>query len=84
MEPRIVAFGEAALLVELGTTPDLALNAWVHALARSLDATPLDTQTNLVPGYVSVLVEFDPLLVDLSAAHAELATRVQRLGAGRA
>ena len=72
MEPRIGAFGEAALLVEYGDTPDLTLNARVHALARQLDAKPLEAQTNLVPGYVSLLIELDPLHVDLEQARSSL------------
>jgi KipI family sensor histidine kinase inhibitor len=70
--PRIGAFGEAALLVEYGNAPDLGLNARVHALAAHLDRSPLVAQANLVPGYVSLLVEFDPLRVDLAEAQSRL------------
>lgn len=89
MEPRIRAFGEAALLVEFGDAPDLTLNARVHALARHLDTTPLVAQTNLVPGYVSLLVEFDPLVVDLERTRALLEPLVSSVdvaprGSGRA
>ena len=67
MEPRVCAFGEAALLVEFGQRADLELNARVHALARALEADRQPTLRSLVPGYVSLLVEFDPLQVELAA-----------------
>jgi KipI family sensor histidine kinase inhibitor len=79
VEPRIGAFGEAALLVEFGDSPDLALNARVHALARQLETAALEAQTNLIPGYVSLLVEFDPLRVDLEEAHSSLERAVYSL-----
>jgi KipI family sensor histidine kinase inhibitor len=81
VQPRIRAFGEAALLVEFGETPNLALNAQVHALARSLDQEPLLGQANLVPGYVSLLVEFDPMRVELEQVQPALQLRVAQLGA---
>ena len=50
--------GDAALLVELGAVIDETLNAQVHALARVLEEIPGVAET--VPGYASLLVEFDP------------------------
>jgi KipI family sensor histidine kinase inhibitor len=81
VQPRVRALGEAALLVEFGDAPDLALNARVHALARHLDTQPLLAQTNLVPGYVSLLVEFDPVRVDLETAESTLERLVPRVDA---
>jgi KipI family sensor histidine kinase inhibitor len=88
VEPRIRAFGEAAVLVEFGDAPDLTLNSRVHALARDLLAAPLEAQSNLIPGYVSLLVEFDPFRVRLQEATSILTDRVSRAevqerGAGR-
>lgn len=62
IEPRLQPFGEAALLVEFGDEPRLDLNARVHALAALVEASP--HVRAVVPGYVSLLVEFDPLIVD--------------------
>jgi len=70
------AFGEAALLVEFGDRADLELNAHVHALARALEADRPPTLRSLAPGYVSLLVEFDPLEVDLTAMADWVRTRL--------
>jgi KipI family sensor histidine kinase inhibitor len=64
---RVRPFGEAALLVEFGDAPDLGLNARVHALARSLESDPPPGLRALVPGYVSLLVEFSPAECDFAA-----------------
>lgn len=63
--PRVVPFGEAALLVEWAERPDLAVNARVHALAKALWLAPPPGVQAVIPGYVSLLVEFDPLATDL-------------------
>lgn len=49
--------GDAALLVELGDEIDERLNARVHALAAQLATAP---GLECIPGYASLLVEFDP------------------------
>lgn len=56
--PRIRAMGDAAVLVELGSTLDAALNARVHVLARRVEKVRGVTVT--VPGYATLLVEYDP------------------------
>ena len=68
--PRIVPFGEGALLVELGDTPTLGENAAAHALGRALELDPPPGIEALVPGYVSLLISIDPLAdADAIAAH---------------
>ena len=79
MQPRVRPFGEAALLVEFGDVPDLELNARVHALAHSLDTSPLPDMRDVIPGYVSLLVEFDPLQVDLETAVGVLRQRIGQI-----
>jgi KipI family sensor histidine kinase inhibitor len=79
--PRIGAFGEAALLVELAEQPDLAVNRRVHALARSLAAAPPPGLRTLIPGYVSLLVELDPLRADPADVEALLRERLRGLAA---
>jgi KipI family sensor histidine kinase inhibitor len=74
-------FGEAALLVEFGDEPELGLNARVHALARDLDEAGLAGLTSLVPSYVSLLVELDPLHADLDAIQSLLLERAGRIEA---
>jgi 5-oxoprolinase (ATP-hydrolysing) subunit B len=68
-------FGEAALLVSLGT-PQRA-----QALAASLRHEPLDGMVEAVPGLDSVLVELDPLGRDPGSAITELEKRLTALDA---
>ena len=66
-------FGEAAYLVELGTT------ARVHALADNLRDAPLHGVIECVPGIETLLVEFDPLGTDAGELGSQLTSRLQRL-----
>ena len=72
---RVRPFGEAALLVEFGDAPDLGCNLRVHALARALEAEPPPGLRALVPGYVSLLVEFSPAECDVAALVQLLSAR---------
>jgi inhibitor of KinA len=84
--PRIVPFGDAALLVVLGETVDVEFNRRAHALVSVIVRDGLSGRRawgTPVPGYASVLVPYDPLritpedaasrLTDLSAAVDPLA-----------
>ncbi len=75
--PRVVPFGDAAVLVELADTPDLEVNRRVHALATALQAAPPPGLRSLVPAYVSLLVELDPLTADPARAAALLQRRLE-------
>jgi KipI family sensor histidine kinase inhibitor len=72
-EPVIAPFGDAALLVTFGDRADPDLTARAGALARILDerrpASPAVGRA--VPAHATVLVPFDPLAMDATAA-AEL------------
>src|SRR5918911_4474053 len=70
--PRVIPFGEAALLVEWAERPDLATNARVHALAAALRDDPLPGLLGVIPAYASLLVEFDPLAMDVPALERRL------------
>jgi KipI family sensor histidine kinase inhibitor len=52
--PRVTAFGESALLIELGDVFDESLAGWARALALQWSFGPA------VPAYASVVVSFDP------------------------
>lgn len=84
MQPRVRPFGEAALLVEFGEAPDLALNARVHALARALEAAPIPGLLSLIPGYASLLVELEPLDADIQAVEPLLGDYLSHLDAAPA
>lgn len=61
-EPRVVAAGDEAVLVELGRFIDRTLNRRVHALARLLTGSTSDYPwlREVVPAYGSLLVYYDP------------------------
>jgi inhibitor of KinA len=63
-ELRIVPAGDAALLVELPPRIDPATNARVVALGRAVREQCGDTVRDIVVGYCSVTVYFDPLRMD--------------------
>lgn len=62
---NIRVMGDAAILVELGKTLDVTLNARVHALAREMDQ--VRGVVSIVPGYTTLLLEYDPALCEYDA-----------------
>ncbi len=55
--PRVLAFGESALLVELADSFDESTVAWARALADAWEHARLGLA---VPAYASVVLTFDP------------------------
>ncbi len=55
--------GDSALLVRFGEQMDAAANRRVHALARRLRQQPLAGVGEAVPGYITLLIHYDPLLL---------------------
>jgi KipI family sensor histidine kinase inhibitor len=74
---RIQPLGDAALLAELGTRLDTALNTRAIALAAALKKRRDVRQA--VAGYASVTVQFDPD----QATHASLGAAIKRIAAKR-
>jgi inhibitor of KinA len=64
IEFTVVAAGDAALVIELPERIDPAVNAWCVALARALERTLGTAIRDVVIGYCSVTVYFDPLRTD--------------------
>lgn len=63
MPPGIIEeLGDSALLLQFGDRIDPAVNARVHAAARSIAALDLAGIVELVPGYASLAVVFDAAL----------------------
>lgn len=60
--PRIVPVGESAVLIEWGDILAPALNRQVRALDRWLSAAPLEGVLTGVPGYISLLIHYAPLI----------------------
>lgn len=69
-EPRILSAGDSALVVELGDKIDPAINARVIALDAAIQAARLPGVVETVTTYRSVLVQFDPLVVDFDSLAA--------------
>lgn len=72
---KIQPAGDAALVVELPEAIDPEVNAWCVALSRELGATLGTTARDIVIGYCSVTVYFDPLAVDAKWIESEIAER---------
>ncbi len=53
--------GEFGLLIELPQQIDRAANQKIHNLARRLAAQPLEGISELVPGYCTLFVQYDPM-----------------------
>ena len=72
--PRVVPFGDLALLAVLGDGVDAALNRRAHGLAaRIRTARALQPGWGVpVPGYATVLAPFDPDRLDPARAQADL------------
>jgi inhibitor of KinA len=70
---RIQPAGDGALVVELREAIDPEINAWCVALARELVPTLGTIARDVVIGYCSVTVYFDPLSVDVKWLEAEIA-----------
>ena len=64
--------GEQGLVVEFGNAIDPAVNARVHRLAHALTARCLEGVLEVVPSYRSLLVLFDPLVLQRRRLAAEV------------
>ena len=67
-QPRFLAAGDTALVVEFGDRVDAHLSALVLALAQKLDAARLAGVVEVVPTFRSLMVHYDPLQL----SHADL------------
>jgi inhibitor of KinA len=62
--PRFLDSGEAALVVEFGANVDPAVNDRVLALDEALVALKLEGIRETVPTYRSLMIHYDPLVLD--------------------
>jgi 5-oxoprolinase (ATP-hydrolysing) subunit B len=70
--PRILPSGDSAITVEFSRNIDDAANQRVLALDRILANAPVAGVTETVPTYRSLLVHYDPLLVDFDTLGEKL------------
>jgi KipI family sensor histidine kinase inhibitor len=73
------AAGDAALIVRLPEKIDPQVNAWCIALARTLKLRFGASTRDIVIGYSSVTVYFDPLRVDAAWLQAEIDVAIGEL-----
>jgi inhibitor of KinA len=78
---RILANGDAALVVEFGDDIDLSLNEQVITLAERINEASIEGVIETVPTFRSLLVSFDRSLVGLGALAARIAALVPEKGA---
>jgi allophanate hydrolase subunit 1 len=62
--PRFLPAGETALVVEFGTIIDPAIHERVLAFDRALTEAKLEGVIESVPTYRSVMVHYDPTLIE--------------------
>ena len=60
----IFPLGDFALLIRLGERIDPLTNSQAHHLARALEQTLLPGIGEMVPAYASLMVHYDPLVLD--------------------
>jgi KipI family sensor histidine kinase inhibitor len=70
--PRILPSGDSAITVEFSRNIDDGANQRVLALDRTLADEPVPGVTETVPTYRSLLVHYDPLLVDFDTMREKL------------
>jgi inhibitor of KinA len=74
-QPRFLAAGDTALVVEFGDRVDRSLSELVLALARRLEGARIEGIVEMVPTFRSLMVHYDPL----KATHAALKARLSPL-----
>ncbi|WP_375463889.1 allophanate hydrolase subunit 1 [uncultured Methylobacterium sp.] len=81
---RLLDAGEAALVAEFGARVDPAVNDRVLALDEALRADPPDGVTETVPTYRSLMIHYDPLVLDRAALAARVTALSEQAGTRRA
>jgi 5-oxoprolinase (ATP-hydrolysing) subunit B len=76
--PRLLPSGDSAITVEFSRNIDDAANQRVLALDRALAAEPVLGVTETVPTYRSLLVHYDPVLIDFDTLSGKLAPLAER------
>jgi KipI family sensor histidine kinase inhibitor len=78
-QPLFLPCGDAAVTVEFGTAIDPAISARVLALDAALNAEPVPGLIETVPTYRSLMVQFDPLVLDFEGLEQRVAALVPNL-----
>jgi KipI family sensor histidine kinase inhibitor len=78
-QPLFLPCGDAAVTIEFGTAIDPAISARVLALDAALNAEPVPGLIETVPTYRSLMVQFDPLVLDFGGLEQRVAALVPNL-----
>jgi inhibitor of KinA len=73
MTPRFRTMGDRSLLVELGEEISPATNSLVQDLMQRLEAAVIPGIRELAPGYRSLLVVYNPLIISAEALKSRIA-----------
>lgn len=68
--PRILPFGDQAILLEFGAEINPEINRFVRAFSQRAGASKLQGIGHLVPSYSSVLIHFNPFLLSFAETAA--------------
>lgn len=79
-QPRLLPAGDSALVVEFGNEIAPEINARVRSLTAALEAESLAGVVELVPTYRSVLLHFNPLVVQPKVLEQHLLDLIDNLG----
>ena len=75
--PRLLPSGDSAITVEFSRTIDDVANQRVLALDRTLAREPVAGVTETVPTYRSLLVHYDPVVIDFDGLSEKLVALAQ-------
>ena len=82
--PRFLRFGDAALLVEFGTSVSVEISALVTALDARLAGADIPGLTETAPSFRSLMVQFDPLVTDADEVERAIRAFLPDLDVGEA
>jgi KipI family sensor histidine kinase inhibitor len=82
-EPRYRLMGDRSVLVELGDDISPLVNQQVCNLFVGLDQQPIEGVLELVPGYRSLLVVYDPLQVNVEKLQNKIDETLSQLDTSR-
>ncbi len=77
---KLTSIGDSALLLVLSDEISLKINNQIRALDHQLQSHRLEGILEWVPGYTSLLVFYDPKVLDLSAAKAHVISCLKETG----
>lgn len=81
MMPEVRPVGDRGVLLVFGSTVDAGLFDRILALDAALNAAPLPGMVETVPAYVTLLIEYDPLVTDFAAVAAGACARLDGVSA---